>query len=229
MCASSPLNRSGRRRGGEMTAWGAAWTAKWASNDGGGVRTVHRRSDIWKGEKKEKTCLPLLSKPREQRQERSRKKASNPNLFIPNSNVTIPAYKAECKQGRLQAKQHFPCHMDRVTARMYLPGESVLHNQWVSPNLLFWQSIVYFFKKHKEITFSLSLGCCVEFRRASTVCFQFTSCTCWFSDLWLVFGIKPFLGQLHAHITRCSGFRLETLLFLKCAICTLDKRCNKSC
>ena len=28
-----------------------------------------------------------------------------------------------------------------------------------------------------------------------------------------VFGIKPFLGQLHACIMRCLGFRLETLLF----------------
>lgn len=37
---------------------------------------------------------------------------TKPFFFIPKSSVTIPAYKADCKQGHLQAKQPFPCHKD---------------------------------------------------------------------------------------------------------------------
>ncbi len=176
----------------------------------------------------------MLSEPREQRQEQSRTKASNPNIFIPKSNDTIPAYKAERKQGRLQGKQHFPCLMDCATARTHLPVELVLQNQGVkigehfkAPPIIL-KKYCLFLQKHRGIPFYLSLGYYVETRCASAVCFRFQNCTCWFSDLWLVFSIKPFLGQLHACIMRCLGSRLETLLFFECAICTLDKRCKKS-
>lgn len=51
-----------------MGAWGAAWTATWALNVDG-VGNVCRNSDVWKGEK----------------ERHAHSKASNPNLFIPNS------------------------------------------------------------------------------------------------------------------------------------------------
>lgn len=76
------------------------------------------------------TRLPSLSKPREPRQERSRIKASNPNLFIPKSYATIPAFKAEHKQGRLQAEQRFPlshgpCNCQDVPPSRISTAESV--------------------------------------------------------------------------------------------------------
>lgn len=61
---------------------------KWATKKAGGLRTVHRKIDIYRGGQKK----DMLSKSREQQQ--SCIKASNPNLFIPKSNITIPTYKA---------------------------------------------------------------------------------------------------------------------------------------
>lgn len=151
---------------------------------------------------------------REQRQEWRWIKASKPKpFFIPKSSVTIPAYKADCKQGHLQAKQPFPCHMDSNCQSKPSSGDRIIELRLPCVR----KKYIFIFLKILESHITLSLGYCVEVPpRCVSDCKTTLMICIWF---------EASLEQLHAS----QGVLDSDLNFANFYMCNMYFWCNKSC